>query len=124
MPSDSRNDTASSMGSGLRPNGLGLGLAAAILALGTACQGTGSGPGTGASTPIPDAGSAQAIAFRNQCSRCHALPHPKRHSFSEWQHYLGLMDRRMEERGMPPLAGEERQKVLDYLREHSRGQGT
>ena len=96
--------------------------AIALPLFGTACQGTGASAGQMAGTPIPAADTPEAASFRNQCSRCHSLPHPKRHNFAQWQHYLQLMDRRMEERGLAALEGEERQRVLEYLRTHSKGQ--
>ncbi|KPV40690.1 hypothetical protein AN478_05915 [Thiohalorhabdus denitrificans] len=78
------------------------------------CQGPGAG------TPIPEAESAEGAAFRNQCSRCHALPHPERHTYDQWRHYLELMDQRREERGMKALTGTDRERVVTYLRKHAK----
>lgn len=66
-------------------------------------------------TPIPEKEAAQSQIYVNKCSECHALPHPKRHSFNEWEHLLALM----KHRGMSLTADEER-AILDYLRKHAR----
>jgi hypothetical protein len=73
-----------------------------------------------ATTPIPDADSPEAKVYVAKCSVCHVLPHPKRLSFSGWKHMLKLMDQRMEERGMSPLAPEEREAIETYLKRHAR----
>jgi len=71
-------------------------------------------------TPIPDPGSAGARVFKERCSGCHALAHPKRLGYNEWERKLELMERRMEQRRMPPLTPEERRAILGYLRKYSR----
>jgi len=71
-------------------------------------------------TPIPDAGSAGALLYRARCGACHVAPHPKRNTYGRWESLLGVMERRMEEKGVPPLGTDERGAILDYLRRHSR----
>ncbi len=74
-------------------------------------------------TPIPEAGSDGAILYRKNCSGCHSLPHPARHTYPQWEHMLGVMKMRMEERGVTPPGEEERRVILDYLKAHARGGG-
>ncbi len=69
---------------------------------------------------IPESRSAAAQLYVGKCSICHALPHPKRNSYPEWQHLLNVMQQRMAERGIPVLTGEEKKKLLDYLQQHAR----
>ncbi len=73
-----------------------------------------------APTPIPEPDSAAAQLYTSKCGACHALPHPKRNSYPEWQHLLTLMQRRMAERGMPALTREEEKTLLEYLQRHAR----
>ncbi|WP_455235468.1 c-type cytochrome [Thiogranum longum] len=61
---------------------------------------------------------AQVYAAR--CGSCHALPHPKRHSYGDWQILVPVMEQRMVERGIPELSGDERAAIYAYLRENSR----
>ena len=76
-----------------------------------------------APTPIPDAQSRDAQVYRGRCSVCHVLPHPKRHTAKEWNHYLKRMDQQMQHRKMAPLSPEEREQILRYLTTHARGDG-
>jgi len=68
---------------------------------------------------IPEAGSPAAEVFMANCTVCHSWPHPKRHSAREWDHYLGLMDKNMKERGME-LSEEDRRVIREYLHRNSR----
>ena len=69
---------------------------------------------------LPEADGPAAALYRARCGSCHALPHPARHRADEWPPLLALMERRMAERGYPPLSGEERRILLGYLRRHAR----
>ncbi len=71
-------------------------------------------------TPIPDSLSANAQAYQARCSSCHSLPHPKRHTFTEWKHLLPLMEQRMHEKNVPPLELEEKQNIISYLKQYAR----
>lgn len=73
-----------------------------------------------AATPIPDADSPDAKVYVAKCSACHALPHPKRLYFEQWQHMLKLMYLRISERNMQPLSDEEQASILGYLKKHAR----
>ena len=69
---------------------------------------------------LPDPDSPGAKTYRSRCSGCHALPHPGRHTAASWRHLLALMERRMQERSLPPLTDQERRAILDYLAAHAR----
>jgi hypothetical protein len=73
----------------------------------------------GRPTPIPDTGSPDARLYVEKCSPCHSVPHPKRHTFAEWEHIIPLMKDRMDKKGMT-FTPEERKVVMSYLRKHSR----
>jgi hypothetical protein len=77
-----------------------------------------------ACTSTPPAGETdqlvQAQAFSSHCSACHALPHPKRHRYPEWQRLVAIMEQRMQERGMAPLGDQQRRDILAYLRLNGR----
>lgn len=74
----------------------------------------------GAPTPIPDAESAAARLYVEKCSVCHAAAHPKRHTYDEWQHMMTLMEQRIAERDMDPLSMEDKEQILNYLKENAR----
>jgi len=72
-----------------------------------------------AAMEIPDQDSATAKVYEAKCSACHALPHPKRLSWSAWRHMLHVMKRRMQERGVQ-MSREQWRQVAAYLKQHAR----
>ncbi len=86
-----------------------------ILIISTWFTGCASGP-----TPIPDAESKAAQLYANKCGGCHAVPHPKRNTKTEWHHLLSLMEQRIKERGMTALSDNERETLLAYLQRNAR----
>ena len=74
----------------------------------------------GRPTPIPDADTSQARLYVEKCSTCHSLAHPKRQTGGEWVHLVELMEVHMDRIGMPPLTGDEREVIMEYLKGHSR----
>jgi hypothetical protein len=74
----------------------------------------------GGPNPIPDAGSAAAALYTKKCGACHAVPHPKRNTATEWKHLFALMEQRMAERKMSPFSAEERETLLNYLQSNAR----
>jgi hypothetical protein len=78
-----------------------------------------AGCAAGRPTPIPDAGSPAARLYVEKCGPCHSVPHPKRHTFAEWEHIILMMKERMESKEMS-FTPEEKMIVLNYLKEHSR----
>jgi len=78
--------------------------------------------GTAACSSAPPASNAAGAAqvFTSRCSICHAPPHPKRHSYAEWELLLPVMQQRMEERGMGQLSDQDREAILSYLKANGR----
>jgi len=91
-----------------------------ILALASFALITGCSVMTADNTAIPDEGSASADAYRSRCGSCHALPHPQRLSYADWQMLLPIMEQRIQERGMAEISTKERDTLLTYLKAHSR----
>jgi hypothetical protein len=77
------------------------------------------GCSAGRPTPIPDTDSQEARLYIEKCAPCHSVPHPKRHTFAEWEHIIVVMKERMESKGMS-FTPEEQKIVLGYLKEHSK----
>jgi len=83
--------------------------------------------GTAACSSAPPTGGAvgpeqtlRTQVFLSRCSICHAPPHPKRHSYAEWELLLPVMEQRMEERGVGELSDQDRVAILSYLKSNSR----
>jgi len=74
---------------------------------------------SGLSPTIPAANSDDGKLYSKQCGSCHAVPHPKRLSFSGWKNLLPVMDTRMQERGMTKLNETDKKIILRYLKMHS-----
>ena len=74
----------------------------------------------GRPTPIPEASSPEGELFSTRCGMCHSVPHPKRHTFKEWEHIIGVMDKEMKHRKMEPLADDEKTAILRYLERNAR----
>jgi len=73
-----------------------------------------------AATPIPDADAPEAKIYAATCSACHALPHPKRLYYRQWEHMLKLMDVRIAERNMEPISDGDKKAIMVYLKHHAR----
>lgn len=74
----------------------------------------------GKPTPIPDIDSAEAKLFAKKCGECHSVPHPMRHTASQWEHMISVMEKQMEHEKMHPLTKDEKETILGYLKKHSR----
>lgn len=86
-----------------------------LLTLGILFTGCASQP-----TVIPAADSQAALLYQQKCSACHALPHPTRNTYEEWQHLVGVMQQRMAEKQITPLDASQRAQILSYLKQYSR----
>jgi hypothetical protein len=77
---------------------------------------------TGACSTVPPGNSSDrpTQTFTAYCSACHDLPHPKRHTYTQWQVLIPVMEQRMKERGMAPLDERQRRDILAYLKQHAR----
>ncbi len=71
-------------------------------------------------TPLPEPDSRGAKTYKDICTRCHALAHPRRNTYAQWQHLVAIMEKRMEERQIPPMRISEKELILEYLRANSR----
>lgn len=86
-----------------------------IFIVGVTATGCASGP-----TPIPEAQSSAGVLYTEKCGACHAVPHPKRNTVTEWQHLFVLMEQRMAERKMVAFSDEQREKLMSYLQHNAR----
>ena len=64
--------------------------------------------------------AAQAQVFNTRCSVCHALPAAKRYNYAQWRDLLGIMEQRMQERGLAGLGERDRNAILAYLKRNGR----
>ena len=68
---------------------------------------------------MPEEGSAELGLLKKKCTICHGLPHPKRHTASEWDNLLIMMTERMREKQVPHTPEEIRQ-IKSYLQRNAR----
>ena len=71
-------------------------------------------------TPIPESNSVAGQLYRSRCGACHAVPHPKRHDYDQWEHMVRVMEKQAQHREIAPPSDEERATILDYLKRHAR----
>ena len=74
----------------------------------------------GRPTPIPDAESANAKIYSMKCGQCHSVPHPRRHTFEQWEHMVEVMEQQMKHREMKALTRESKKAILEYLKANGR----
>jgi hypothetical protein len=74
----------------------------------------------GRPTPIPDPESENAKLYVAKCVLCHSVPHPRRHTYEQWEHIIMVMEKQIEHKKMAPLTKDEKAAILEYLRKHSR----
>ncbi len=67
----------------------------------------------------PEAGTPVHQTFVNQCSKCHSLPHPGRHTPEQWDHVLGMMVDIMKDRNVS-YKNEDMRTVREYLHRNAR----
>ena len=72
-----------------------------------------------ATMQIPEPETIEAQLYTEKCSICHSLPHPKRHTFSQWKQIVSMMQQRIKEREFQQLEKEEESVILSYLKKHS-----
>ena len=73
----------------------------------------------GCSRPLPDPESPGARAYAEQCGLCHVAYPPGALTAAMWEVQVNRMDQMRHGRGLPPLEGEQRRVILDYLRAHA-----
>jgi hypothetical protein len=67
----------------------------------------------------PEAGTPVHKTFVTQCSQCHALPHPGRHTPEQWDHVLGMMVKFMDEQKVS-YTKENMRTIRGYLHRNAR----
>jgi hypothetical protein len=73
----------------------------------------------GCSQPLPDATSAEARVYVQECGSCHAPYAPGLLTGAMWEIQMGRMDAIRQARGLPPLQGDARSVVLRHLHQHA-----
>ena len=68
---------------------------------------------------MPEEGSTELGLLKNKCTICHGLPHPKRHTASEWDNLLIMMAERMNEKNIS-YTSEEMTQIKSYLQRNAR----
>lgn len=63
--------------------------------------------------------SAEFHLFLHRCGACHAPPDPAMHTAAEWRSTLTRMHRNIEDAGLLPIAGEDRERILAFLARHA-----
>lgn len=76
--------------------------------------------GCAANIIVPEANTADANAFVQNCSSCHALRHPNLHTPQEWEELVDLMEIKREKRGMAKTDEATRLQILAYLKRHAK----
>ncbi len=75
--------------------------------------------GTGCNASLPEPESPAAQLYQRRCSGCHRLYAPGVLTAEMWTFMLARMEQEFQRRGLPPLPGEERQTLLEYLQKYS-----
>ena len=68
---------------------------------------------------MPEEGSTELGLLKKKCTICHGLPHPKRHTASEWGNLLTMMTERMNEKNISYTSVEMTQ-IKSYLQRNAR----
>lgn len=73
----------------------------------------------GCDARLPDPDSPGARLYASRCGGCHRLYAPRLMTAPMWAVTLARMQGEFVRRGLYPLAPAERQRLLDYLEDHS-----
>jgi len=68
---------------------------------------------------MPEENSAELVLMKKKCTICHGLPHPKRHTASQWTPLLVWMTEIMDKRQVTYTAQEINQ-IKSYLQRNAR----
>ena len=68
---------------------------------------------------MPEEDSTELGLLKKKCTICHGLPHPKRHTASEWDNLLIMMTERMNEKNISYTSVEMTQ-IKSYLQRNAR----
>ncbi len=69
----------------------------------------------GCNRPLPEQNTAAAHLYASRCGQCHRPYWPGSLTTAMWQIQLELMQARMQQKGVPPLTGKERDMIMSYL---------
>ena len=75
--------------------------------------------GLGCSPDLPEPESESAQLYMRRCSGCHRLYRPQLLTADMWDFMLSRMDEEFQRLNRPPLQGQERKSVRQYLHKHS-----
>ncbi len=67
------------------------------------------------SKPLPEQGTQAALLYASRCGQCHRAYSPRSLTAAMWQIQMQVMETKMQEQGVPPLTGWERDTILNYL---------
>jgi hypothetical protein len=73
----------------------------------------------GCARALPEEGSADAALYVQRCGSCHAVQHPKTLTAAMWQVQVDRMDSKFRGARMKPPEGEERARILEYLKRNA-----
>lgn len=75
--------------------------------------------GIGCIPDLPEPESEAAQLYARRCSGCHRLYRPQLLTAKMWDFVLSRMDEEFQRLNRPPLQGQERKTVREYLHKHS-----
>lgn len=71
------------------------------------------------SRPLPEEGTQAAELYRQRCGACHRVYAPSSLKYAMWEMMVARMEGVIARTRRPPLSGEERHTILDYLRRNA-----
>lgn len=71
------------------------------------------------SAPAETADEGAAL-FEARCALCHQIPNPAMLKPQQWDSILKVMQKRIEQKGMPQLPGDEVQAIREFLHSNAR----
>jgi len=97
--------------------------AAFILLFAFAFTGCDNGGNTAAKSleSIPNLDTPGGKIFKEFCSACHGLPSPTVHKADEWANVIERMQVHRIKKAYLPLSDEQKQDLVNYLKENSAG---
>ena len=74
---------------------------------------------SGSHQTMPEENSVELVLLKKKCAICHGLPHPKRHTASQWDPLLVWMTEIMTERQVT-YTTDEISQIKSYLQRNAR----
>jgi Dihaem cytochrome c len=69
----------------------------------------------GCNKPLPEQNTAAAHLYVNRCGQCHRAYSPRSLTAAMWHIQVEVMETKMQEQGVAPLTGHERDTIMSYL---------